>query len=105
MIEPSLIALSNSFFSSEHCLQSHLILFSVFLKQEMQIWLLQIEKIFVEITFTNSPGLSLSIVGSTANSPLGDCTPLGLVPEVSPGHYKFTDSSGFARRLFRVGQP
>ena len=59
-----------------------------------------------ELTFTNTPGLSLSIVGSsTATSPVGDWTPLGLVPEVSPGHYKFTDSSGFTRRFFRVSQP
>ncbi len=76
------------------------------IESEPRIWLLQIEKIFLEITFTNTPGLSLSIVGSsTATSPVDDWTPLGLVPEVSPSHYKFTDTSGFARRFFRVSQP
>ncbi len=76
------------------------------IESEPRIWLLQIEKIFLEITFTSTPGRSLSIVGSsTATSPVGDWTPLGLVPEVSPGHYRFNDASGFARRFFRVSQP
>lgn len=59
-----------------------------------------------ELTFTNSPGLSLSIIGSSSpTSPPNDWTPLGLVPEISPGHYKFTDTSGFSRRFFRVSEP
>ncbi len=76
------------------------------LRRRNRIWLLHIEKFYLELTFTNSPGLLLSIVGSsTATSPLGDWTPLGLIPEISSGHYKFTDTSGFARRFFRVSQP
>lgn len=60
------------------------------------------------ISFTNQPGLYLSLLATTnGDAPLNDWIPLGLVPEISPGVYQFTDpqAPAFARRFYRVTEP
>jgi hypothetical protein len=61
-----------------------------------------------ELNFTNLPGLSFSVIGTTnLTSPISNWSWLGLVPEVYSGGYSFTNTqfanSGSA--FFRVRQP
>ena len=58
-----------------------------------------------QFTFSNSPGVSFSALGTTNVSlPLSNWTVLGSVTEVWPGHFQFTDpqATNNQQRFYRV---
>lgn len=61
-----------------------------------------------QFSFTQPPGQFFSVVATDdLTKPLKDWTPLGLVPEVSAGQYRFTDSEtgGMVRKFYKVSEP
>ncbi len=61
-----------------------------------------------QFSFTNAPGLNLSVIAATDTAlPTANWTTLGPVTETSSGNYQFTDTtaSGNAKRFYRVKQP
>jgi hypothetical protein len=62
----------------------------------------------ITFTFTNSSGLSFTVLGTTNLSlPVTNWTVLGTAQEVSSGLYQFTDSpaTNFTQRFYRVRSP
>jgi hypothetical protein len=56
-------------------------------------------------TFTNSPGVSFTVLGATdVSTPANGWSNMGTATEVSPGVYQFTDyaTAGSSRRFYRV---
>jgi hypothetical protein len=61
-----------------------------------------------EFSFTANSGASFTAVAATdASVSFNDWTVLGVVPEISPGHYQFTDAqvTNHPRRFYRVRSP
>ncbi len=61
-----------------------------------------------QLSFTNTPGTSFSVVASTNISlPLSNWTSLGSVTETAPGQFQFTDSqtTNFPQRFYRITSP
>lgn len=61
-----------------------------------------------QFAFTNTPGLCLSVVGTTNLAlPFTNWTALGSVPEIAPGQYQFMDlqTTNLPQRFYRVTQP
>lgn len=59
-----------------------------------------------QFSFTNTPGLSFSVFGSTNLSvPFSQWTRLGAASEISPGQFQFTDLPGNQARFYRVSTP
>ncbi len=59
-------------------------------------------------TFTNTPGLSFTVYGTTnLTLPFADWARLGMVPEVAPAQFAFTDpaATNTAQRFYRVSSP
>lgn len=62
----------------------------------------------VRFSFTNVSGLSFSAYGATnVTLPATNWTPLGRVPELSPGQFQFTDpqATNHAEQFYRVRSP
>jgi hypothetical protein len=61
----------------------------------------------LQFAFTNTPGMSFTAFGSTnVSQPFSNWTRLGLVGEVSPGHFQFSDSQGAdQQKYYRVRSP
>jgi len=56
--------------------------------------------------FTNAPGLSFTVFGTTdVSEPFANWTRLGSATEVSPGQFQFTDSPLVPERFYRVRSP
>ncbi len=61
-----------------------------------------------QLAFTNMPGMSFStLTTSDVSVPLASWTRLGPVPEVSPGHFQFTDltATNYSQRFYSVRSP
>jgi hypothetical protein len=59
-----------------------------------------------QFAFTNTPGASFSVFGTTnLSAPFSDWTALGGVSEILPGQYQFIDSQATngVQRFYRVG--
>jgi outer membrane protein assembly factor BamB len=61
-----------------------------------------------QLEFTNSVGMGFSAFASTdLSQPFTNWSRLGFVPEISPGHFRFTDTqaTSVAARFYRVRSP
>jgi hypothetical protein len=61
-----------------------------------------------QLSFTNNPGMSFTAFGtSNLSLPFSSWTRLGIVPEVAPGKFQFTDTQATnnQRRFYRVRSP
>ena len=61
-----------------------------------------------QFDFTNTPGMTFTVfAGTNLSVPFSNWSTLGPVPEVSPGHFQFTDSQagGNQQRFYRVRSP
>ena len=62
----------------------------------------------LQFGFTNTPTVSFTALASTnAGLPIDNWTILGVVAEISPGHFRFSDlqATNYAQRFYRVSSP
>ena len=62
----------------------------------------------VQIGFSNAPGANFTALATTNfSTPFSNWTPLGVIPEISPGLYQFTDTqvTNMPERFYRVSSP
>jgi hypothetical protein len=60
----------------------------------------------LQFEFTNAPGMSFTVFSSTnISQPFSNWARLGLVGEISPGHFRFSDSPAAGQQFYRVRSP